>query len=200
MQDRNEDNPYRSPVPDETAGSPDRTSGRSRTADLAIVGLVWGTLIGATAGGGSAAFLRAFAVLRKSFVEGKGLVEIAGIEEAVAETVAFVCLGAILGAISGFIVGTTLGVIAARTSKRFRKALRLVSVAASASSGLVWSALLGHVTLHPRFIEPLAPPIFTMVVVILAAAFGGETLAKKIADAAWGTRDSGSLPKSERKG
>ena len=190
MKDRNQGNPYRSPGLDETTGFGVGSSGHSRTTDLAIVGLVWGTLIGATVGGGSVAFLRAFAVLRESFVEGKVLVEIAGIEEAVAETVAFVCLGAILGAISGFIVGTMLGVIAARTSNRFRKTLRLVSVAMSASSGLVWSALFGHVTLYSWIIEPLAPPILGMVVVILAAAFGGETLARKIADAAWGCGDS----------
>jgi len=144
--------------------------------------------------------LRAFAVLRKSLAEGEELVEIAGIEEAVAETVAFVCLGAILGAISGLVIGTALAVVAARTSNRFRKMLRLVSVSVSASSGLVWSALFGHATSYPWIIEPLTPPIFTMVVVILAAAFGGETLAKKIAGAAWASGDSGSLPKSERKG
>ena len=190
MKDRNQGNPYRSPGLDETTGFGVGSSGHSRTTDLAIVGLVWGTLIGATVGGGSVAFLRAFAVLRESFVEGKVLVEIAGIEEAVAETVAFVCLGAILGAISGLVIGTALGVVAARTSDRFRKMLRLISVALSASSGLAWSALFGHATLHPRFIEPLAPPIFSMAVVILAAAFGGETLARKITDAAWGSGDS----------
>lgn len=199
MRDRDTINPYQSPSADEAARKAGTPLRQNRVVDLAIVGSVRGSAIGATLGGGLAALLRGCAVIWTRLVGSGEFGEIAGIEAILAEIVGFATFGAILGAISGLLIGIALGIIASRRATRFRGGLLILSVLASATSGLGWSALLGLMAWGESGTWHSLWPILGTSLVIFTAAVGGAWLAIRIADAAWGRGDLDSLPKSEAK-
>ena len=121
----------------------------------------------------------------------------AGFEAVLAETVASAIFGAVLGAISGLLIGISLGIIAGRTGTGFRRRFLILSATTSAACGFGWSAVLGLVTFDESHAWRPVLPILATFLVILTAALGGAWLAVKIADAAWGRGDLGSLPKPE---
>jgi hypothetical protein len=198
-QDRDTDNPYQSPCVEEAARKPGIVFRRSGALDLAVVGGVRGSVIGATIGGGTWALLRGCVVLWTQFHGSRGLGVFEVVETVLSETVGFFAGGAILGAVSGLLVGTALGLIAGRSGIRFRGRLVVLSATMCAASGLGWSALLGLTTLDESHAWHAPFPILAMSIVILTAALGGVWLAVKVADAAWGRGDLGSLPKAEAK-
>lgn len=199
LKDRDRDNPYQSPCADEADGKPSPAFQRNRAADMAFVGGVRGSVIGAATGGGIAALLGGCVILWRRFAEHGDLIEIPGIEAMLSETVGAAGFGAILGAISGLLIGTSLGIIAGRTSSRFRGRFLVLSVTMSAACGLGWSAVLGLISFDESHAWRPVLQILATSLVILTAAMGGAWLAVRIAETAWGRADLGSLPKSEAK-
>lgn len=197
VQDRDTDNPYQSPCADDVAHEPGISLGRTRIADLITVGCARGTLIGAVLGGGVLALLHCGVVLWTQFAEGGDRGGIGVIEVLLGDAVGFFAGGATLGSLSGLLVGTILGLIAGRSAIPFRWRFMVISVTMSAACGLGWSALFGLTSFDENHgWHPVFPALATSSV-IMAAALGGVWLAIKVADAAWGRGDLGSLPKSE---
>ncbi len=153
--------------------------------------------MGATLGGGVLALLRGGVVLWTQFDEAGELGGIEVIEVLIGIVFGFFAGGAMLGFFSGLLVGAILGWLAGRSAISCRRRLMATSVAMSAACGLSLSALFGLMTLDEfHGWHPLLPALATSIVT-LAAALGGAWLAIKVANAAWGRGDSGSLPKSE---
>jgi hypothetical protein len=156
---------------------------------MAIVGLVHGALLGSATGGIAAGFLRSCAIAWCLIGASQSFRGISVAQIAIGDAVTHVFLGSILGGVSGGFIGLVVGLLAYGTNASFRRVLLGISMAASSAAGLAWCVPFGLLLVYDPRRGAQATSAGAAMVITVAAAAGGLRLGRKIADAAWKTRE-----------
>ena len=165
-----QDNPYHSP--DAAHGAAEAACDRTRAADMALLGLVYGGTIGAAAG--AAAGWLGWSVLMN--VPGAVTTDhLTAAEALISGAVARLVLGGCLGGAAGAVIGPAAGLLAAVGRPSLRRHLTAITTTTSALAAVACVLLVWYVS--GRSEAQQAPPSEEMLAFSAAAgAMGGLVL------------------------